>query len=43
MFGLGEVLHLNIRGVLEYGLEVIWIGLVDQWLCNEGCLMMMIG
>jgi len=35
MFGLGEILHLDIRGVLEYGLEVIWVGhLID------GCVMM---
>jgi len=37
MFGFGEVFHLDIRGVLKYGLEVIRVGHVDQWLCNEGC------
>ena len=29
LFGLGEVFHLNMRGVLKYRLEVIWVGHVD--------------
>ena len=40
---LGLERSLNVRGILKYRLEVIWIGHVDQWLCDEGCLMMFVG
>jgi len=36
-FGLGEIFHLYVRCILKYGLEGIWVGHVDQRLCDEGC------